>query len=54
MLRASMARPGKKQSEYGLQLREKQKAKRFYGVPETQFRNTFEKAENKRDRPVKT
>ena len=34
----------KKQSEYGLQLREKQKAKRFYGVPETQFRNLFEKA----------
>ncbi|MFR9192967.1 MAG: 30S ribosomal protein S4 [Anaerovoracaceae bacterium] len=38
----------KKQSEYGLQLREKQKAKRIYGVPETQFRNTFEKAENKK------
>ena len=38
----------KKQSEYGLQLREKQKAKRFYGVPGTQFRNTFEKAENKK------
>ena len=38
----------KKQSEYGLQLREKKKAKRFYGVPETQFRNTFEKAENKK------
>jgi small subunit ribosomal protein S4 len=29
---------------YGLQLREKQKAKRYYGVLETQFRNTFEKA----------
>ncbi len=38
----------KKQSEYGLQLREKQKAKRFYGVPETQFRNTFEKAVKKK------
>ena len=38
----------KKQSEYGLQLREKKKAKRLYGVPETQFRNTFEKAENKK------
>ena len=37
----------KKQSEYGLQLREKQKAKRFYGVPETQFRNLFEKAAKK-------
>jgi small subunit ribosomal protein S4 len=31
---------------YGLQLREKQKAKRYYGVPETQFRNLFEKASN--------
>lgn len=29
---------------YGLQLREKQKAKRYYGVPEVQFRNLFEKA----------
>lgn len=37
----------KKQSEYGLQLREKQKAKRFYGVQETQFRNLFDKAANK-------
>lgn len=35
----------KKQSEYGLQLREKQKAKRIYGVLETQFRNYFEKAD---------
>ena len=34
----------KKMSDYGLQLREKQKAKRFYGVQETQFRNLFEKA----------
>ena len=34
----------KKQSEYGTQLREKQKAKRFYGMQETQFRNLFEKA----------
>ena len=31
--------------EYGLQLREKQKAKRYYGVLETQFRNLFAKAE---------
>lgn len=37
----------KKQSEYGLQLREKQKAKRFYGVQETQFRNLFDKATRK-------
>jgi len=29
---------------YGLQLREKQKVRRVYGVLETQFRNTFEKA----------
>jgi len=29
---------------YGLQLREKQKAQRDYGVPEIQFRNSFEKA----------
>lgn len=34
----------KKISEYGLQLREKQKAKRFYGLLETQFRNLFDKA----------
>lgn len=31
---------------YGLQLREKQRAKRYYGVLETQFRNAFEKASN--------
>lgn len=29
---------------YGLQLREKQKARRYYGVLEQQFRNLFEKA----------
>lgn len=34
----------KKVSDYGLQLREKQKAKRFYGLLETQFRNLFDKA----------
>jgi small subunit ribosomal protein S4 len=34
----------KKPSEYGLQLREKQKAKYTYGVLEKQFRNLFEKA----------
>lgn len=38
----------KKVSEYGLQLREKQKAKRFYGVLETQFRNYFDKAAKKK------
>ena len=34
----------KKMSEYGLQLREKQRAKFIYGVLEKQFRNTFSKA----------
>jgi len=38
----------KKVSEYGIQLREKQKAKRFYGLQETQFRNLFEKAVKKK------
>ncbi len=33
-------------SEYGLQLREKQKIKRTYGMLEKQFRNLFEKAES--------
>ena len=37
----------KKVSDYGLQLREKQKAKRFYGMQEKQFRNLFEKAARK-------
>jgi small subunit ribosomal protein S4 len=31
-------------SEYGVQLREKQKVRRMYGLMETQFRNTFERA----------
>ena len=35
----------KKTSEYGTQLREKQKAKYTYGVLESQFRRLFEKAE---------
>src|SRR3982751_1149983 len=33
-----------KQSEYRLQLREKQKARRYYGVLERQFRNYYAKA----------
>jgi small subunit ribosomal protein S4 len=37
----------KKSSEYGLQLRAKQKARRFYGVQEGQFRHYFEIAERK-------
>ena len=38
-------RAGKKVSEYGLQLREKQKAKFIYGVLERPFRNYYEKAD---------
>jgi len=34
-----------KHSDYGVQLREKQKAKRIYGLLEKQFRNVFEKAD---------
>lgn len=34
----------RKASEYGIRLREKQKARRFYGLSEDQFRATFEKA----------
>ena len=37
----------KKQREYGMQLREKQKAKRYYGVLEKQFKNYFTEAERK-------
>src|SRR5215211_2035020 len=33
-----------KQSEYLLQLREKQKARRYYGILEKQFRNYYDKA----------
>ena len=38
----------RKGSEYGLQLREKQKARRIYGVLEKQFRNYFKKAAKKK------
>jgi len=37
----------KKTSEYGLQLRAKQKARRYYGVQEGQFHHYFEMAEKK-------
>jgi small subunit ribosomal protein S4 len=37
-----------KVSEYGTQLREKQKAKRYYGVLESQFRGYFEMASKKK------
>lgn len=39
------ARTGKKLSEYGMQLKEKQKAKFIYGVLEKPFRNYFAKAQ---------
>ena len=42
---------GKRRSKilgYGIQLREKQKVKRFYGVLESQFRLTFQQAERMR------
>lgn len=38
----------KKVSEYGIQLREKQKTRRIYGLLERQFRNYFEKAERQK------
>ena len=40
-----LRRSGRKLSEYGLQLREKQKAKFIYGVLEKPFRNYYEKAD---------
>lgn len=36
----------RKQSDYAVQLREKQKVKRIYGLHEKQFRNLFERATN--------
>ena len=39
-----LARKRKKTSEYGVQLKEKQKVKYTYGLLERQFRNTYEKA----------
>ena len=37
----------KKQREYGMQLREKQKTKRYYGILEKQFKNYFVEADRK-------
>lgn len=42
------AKKRKKQSEYGVQLQEKQKAKYTYGILEKQFKVTFEKAARKK------
>lgn len=44
---AASRRPGRL-SEYGLQLREKQKVRRTYGVLEKQFRNYYKKAAGKK------
>ena len=43
-----LTRANKKMSEYGLQLREKQKAKFIYGVLEKPFRNYYKKADQMR------
>jgi small subunit ribosomal protein S4 len=42
------SRRRRKESEYGIQLQEKQKAKYTYGILERQFRNTFKKASKKK------
>ncbi len=39
---------GQRTSDFGLQLREKQKVKRMYGVMERQFRRYFEEADRRR------
>ena len=39
---------GARTSDYGLQLREKQKVKRMYGVLEKQFRRSFEEADRRK------
>ncbi len=46
--RTSQRNSYRKMSEYGIQLREKQRAKFIYGVQEKQFRNTFDKASKKK------
>lgn len=42
------ARPSKKATDYGVQLREKQRLRRFYGLQEGQFKLFFERALRKR------
>lgn len=41
-------RRGRKTSDYGIQLREKQKVKRMYGLSEKQFHLFFERADNQK------
>ena len=43
-----LIRSNRKTSEYGLQLKEKQKAKFIYGVLEKPFRNYYKKADNQK------
>lgn len=44
----------RRSSEFGTQLREKQKAKRLYGLGEKQFRNTFNEASKRKGRTGQT
>ena len=44
-------RRGRKISDYGIQLREKQKVKRMYGLSEKQFHLFFERADNQQGIP---
>ena len=46
--RRTLTRSNRKMSEYGLQLREKQKAKFIYGVLEKPFRNYYDKADRQK------
>ena len=46
--RRQLKRSSRKVSEYGMQLREKQKAKFIYGVLEKPFRNYYEKADRQK------
>ena len=41
-----------KLSKYGIQFREKQKVKRYYGILERQFKNYFQKAERQKARHI--
>ena len=47
-------RTNRKMSEYGLQLREKQKAKFIYGVLEKPFRNYYKRADRMKGCRVRT
>ena len=49
-----LKRANRKMSEYGLQLREKQKAKFIYGVLEKPFRNYYAKSSFQKDHQVFT